>query len=276
MTFSGTNTYLLGQRDIAVIDPGPNLDMHLEAILSALQPGQRVTHIAVTHSHLDHSALAVRLAEEVGAPTYGFGPWDAGRSALMTEMLEAGLDLGGGEGVDKCFIPNIRLCDRETIQMDGETLVALWTPGHMSNHLSFQWGGRIFTGDLVMGWATSLISPPDGDLAAFLQSCRTLAGLNSDRLYPAHGQPIKNPNARIDWLVEHRRRRHAQILKTLSRDVMSLSEIAREIYHDLPPLMLPVAKRNVFAHLIKMHQDAEIVAAPHLSPQANFTLRQNA
>ena len=178
MTFRGTNTYLLGETDIAVIDPGPQDTAHLEAILAAIGPGQRITHVLVSHAHLDHSPLARPLADRCGAPVLAFGRAEEGRSALMQALADQGL-MGGSEGVDTCFEPDQRLTDGDEIHGAGWTLIALHTPGHMANHLAFGWGGVLFSADLVMGWATSLVSPPDGDLTQFMASCAKLRALDS-------------------------------------------------------------------------------------------------
>lgn len=159
MTYRGTNTYLLGGSDIAVIDPGPDHPAHLEAILSALEPGQRVSHIIVTHTHLDHSPLARPLAERTGAEIWAFGDGTSGRSPIMQDLAQAGL-MGGGEGVDHDFLPDYTLADGDVLRGDGWALEALHTPGHIGNHLCLAWGDACLTADHVMGWATSLVSPP--------------------------------------------------------------------------------------------------------------------
>ena len=153
MTFRGTNTYLVGDRQLAVIDPGPLDSGHLQAILGTLRPGQQITHILVTHAHLDHSPLAAALSRETGAKIYGYGAADAGRSAVMQRLAERGL-VGGGEGLDRDFNPDIGLEDGALLDADGWQLRAHWTPGHLGNHLCFQLGQTVFTGDLVMGWAS--------------------------------------------------------------------------------------------------------------------------
>ncbi|MEY8839833.1 MBL fold metallo-hydrolase, partial [Cribrihabitans sp. XS_ASV171] len=158
MTSRGTNTYLLGESDLAVIDPGPAIPDHLEAILAALGPGQRISHIVVTHSHVDHSPLARRLAERTGARVHAFGGPEAGRSAVMRDLAENGL-AGGGEGIDTEFSPDVTLADGERIEGAGWELEVIHTPGHLGNHIALGWGSHCFTADHVMGWASSLVSP---------------------------------------------------------------------------------------------------------------------
>ena len=251
MTFWGTNTYLLGDRGIAVIDPGPDRPEHLQAILAALTPGQRITHILVTHAHLDHSPLARPLARATGAPVLAYGDARAGRSAVMERLAAQGL-AGGGEGVDAAFVPDLTLGDGAVLEGDGWRLEALHTPGHFGNHLCFAWGETLFTGDLVMGWASSLVSPPDGDLTDFMASCDRLAGRDWAVLHPGHGAPVMAPRARIDWLLAHRRSREAQILAALAGAPGSAEDLAHRIYAQTPPALLPAAARNVFAHLVDL------------------------
>lgn len=253
MTFHGTNSYILGRGAVAVIDPGPNDPSHLEAILGSLEPGERVSHILVTHSHLDHSPLSRALSKITGAPILGFGTHEDGRSEVMARLAESG-EIGGGEGIDHDFVPDRRLADGERVEGDGWNVEAIWTPGHISNHLCFAWNDALFTGDHVMGWASSLISPPDGDLTAFMDSCARLSQRKDRIYYPGHGAPVNLPSDRLEWLISHRRQREAQILEQLSRRPCSLSALTAAIYADTPRLLLPAAERNVMAHIIDLEQ----------------------
>ncbi|PTW50158.1 MBL fold metallo-hydrolase [Rhodovulum kholense] len=254
MTFRGTNSYILGEGEVAVIDPGPASPSHLAALLAALAPGERVNRIIVTHSHLDHSALSRPLSEATGAPVLAFGDSRAGRRAELA-ALEG---LGGGEGVDAGFAPDETLADGAIIEGAGWTLTALHTPGHMGNHLCFAWSGlapdegALFTGDHVMGWASSMVSPPDGDLGAFMVSLDRLAARPERRLFPAHGAPVPDGPGRIAALAAHRRARAARILDELSRGPATPAALARAVYTDTPPALLPAATRNVLAHLIDL------------------------
>ena len=270
MTYRGTNTYLVGTGDIAVIDPGPESGAHMLAILAALQPGEQITHIFVTHSHVDHSPLARPLAEATGAPVLAFGDSFAGRSAVMDKLAADGL-AGGGEGVDASFKPDVLLADGETVAGESWALRALHTPGHFGNHLSFVWGDAIFCGDLVMGWASSLVSPPDGDLTDFMASCQRLAAQDWRVFHAGHGAPIEAPNARLAWLIEHRLGREAQILAALNAGAATAEALARAIYTDTPPALLPAATRNVFAHLVDLHRKNRVQARPELSAEALFS-----
>lgn len=271
MTFRGTNTYLVGTRDIAVIDPGPDHAGHLEAILAALGPGQHVSHIVVTHAHLDHSPLARALANRTGAPICGFGPHDAGRSAVMRRLAAEGL-VGGSEGVDKAFGPDVTLADGDTIAGDGWSLRALHTPGHMSNHLCLAWGDILFSGDLVMGWATSLVSPPDGDLTAFMASLRRLSAESWSVFHPGHGAPIRDPAARLSELLAHRLSRESEIRAALSSGPDTAAGLTARIYRDVAPVLLPAAERNVLAHLIDLMERSLVSASPRLTAEVQFEL----
>ncbi|GGG60133.1 MBL fold hydrolase [Salipiger pallidus] len=271
MTFRGTNTYLVGERAVAVIDPGPDLPEHLGAILAALGPGQHVSHIFVSHAHLDHSPLAARLSQAAGAPVLAYGDARAGRSAAMEKLSRSGL-VGGGEGVDHAFAPDRLLVDGQVVEGDGWCLEALYTPGHFGNHMAFAWNDTLFCGDLVMGWATSLVSPPDGDLTAFMSSLERLRSRNWRILHPGHGAPVSRPRARITELLLHREKRGAQILRALTERPATASELATAIYTETPPALLPAASRNVLAHLLDLHARGAVRCVEQLGENARFTV----
>lgn len=271
MTFRGTNSYLLGTGGIAVIDPGPDDDSHLRALLSALQPGQKITHILVTHAHLDHAPLARRLSRETGAPVLGFGPAEAGRRPVMQRLAAEGL-VGGGEGVDSAFQPDIDLADGDHVEGDGWTVEALHTPGHMANHLAFASGDVLFSGDLVMSWATSLVSPPDGDLTAFMASLERLQERRWRTFHGGHGAPVLDPAARLDSLLRHRRGRESSILQALTEGPATAATLAQRIYTDTPSALLPAAERNVLAHLIDLYGKSIVQSKGELSSSVKFRL----
>ena len=250
MTFRGTNSYLVGEEELTLIDPGPDLPAHREALLAALA-GRRLARIVVTHSHVDHSPLARPLGAELGVPVLAFGDSGAGRSAAMAR-LAAAAPLEGGEGVDAGFAPDRRLTDGEVLGQGADALTVLHTPGHMGNHVALLRGDTAFCGDLVMGWASSLVSPPDGDLGDFLASCRRLRALGLARLYPGHGDPVEDPAGRIDWLIAHREERSAQILAALAEGPRDIPALVARLYADVPVQMHPAAARNVLAHLIHL------------------------
>lgn len=272
MTNMGTNTYLLGTKQLCVIDPGPKSEAHLNALLAAIGETP-VSHIIVTHNHRDHSPLAKQLAQMTGAKIYAYGSHLMGRSLIMQQLAAQGL-AGGGEGIDQAFAPDIHLKDSEIIQTPDWSLQIVHTPGHIGNHIALIWNDAIFTGDHVMGWASSLVSPPDGDLTDFMASCDRLKTIPARVYYAGHGAPIYAPKARLDWLIAHRLSREAQILKRLLTAPATTHEITTDIYTDTDPTLLRAAQRNVFAHLVDLSQRGKINATPTLSLTAKFHLKQ--
>lgn len=271
MTYWGTNTYLLGHREIAVIDPGPADPSHLQAIIEALEADQRISHIFVTHSHLDHSRLAAQLSEISGAPVLAFGDSKAGRSTVMKRLARAGL-ADAGEGVETDFQPDIYLRDGAETESNEWKIVAHWTPGHLGNHMCYQCSDTIFCGDLVMGWASSLVAPPDGDLTDFMTSCHRLRRLAPRVLHAGHGAPIEDPQERIDWLIRHRLTREAAILDVLKSGPATAEILTRRIYIDTPASLLPAAQRNVLAHLIDLYGKNHVVPDGTLTAASCFAL----
>lgn len=245
LTGTGTNCYLLHGGDGAVlIDAGPDLDGHIAAILAALN-GLPLRAILITHPHLDHSAAAPRLAAQTGAKVYSFGP-------------PARHDGAGQEGADFAHIPDIELRDGAQISFGDIAITALHTPGHMQGHLCFAYRDILFSGDHVMGWATSLVGPPEGDMAAYRASLRKLQGLPFARFLPGHGEAVESPAARLDYLIDHRNQREAQILAALAAGPASAESIAARIYTDIPPALLPAAAQNVLAHLIELAAGGQV------------------
>lgn len=271
MTGPGTNTYLLGNDSLAVIDPGPRDDGHLAALLDAIG-GREVSHIIVTHSHVDHSPLARPLADRVGAPIVAFGDTDAGRSAVMQDLAAQGM-AGGGEGLDVDFAPDQRVGDGDQIAGAGWSLDVIHTPGHLGNHISLVWDDAIFVGDMVMDWSTSLVSPPDGDMTDFLASCRRLHARPETTYFAGHGAPLTHPRARLAEVIAHREARTEALLIALQGGPATVSELVAAIYIGLDPWLVPAAARNVFAHLVALTQQDRVVARPVLGPDAKFTLR---
>lgn len=268
MTHWGTNSYLVGTREVVVIDPGPGDDTHLAALAAALR-GARVTAILVTHAHRDHSALAQALCAVTGAPVVAFGRPEEGRSAVMRTLAAEGLT-GGGEGVDAAFTPDETLGDGDGLTVDGATLEAVHTPGHFAGHLSFRVGDHLFSGDHVMEWSTTLISPPDGDLAAFMASTRRLVGTGLATMLPGHGPGVADPDARLSELLAHRTAREVQILSALDDGPADLGTLTRRVYTGLDTRLLPAAARNTLAHLIDLVDRKEVIATPYLSMSAVF------
>lgn len=250
MTERGTNTYLLGDGAVTVLDPGPLDRAHLAAIAAALKPHEHIAQIVVSHSHKDHSPAARPLAEATGAPVLAYGDAKAGRSARMLGL--GGTQIGGGEGVDEAFTFDDALPDGVEIEAGGRPLRAVHTPGHLGNHLCFQWGDALFSGDHVMGWAPSLVSPPEGDLTDFMASLDRIEALGPLCYYPGHGAPILDGLARVRALRTHRLGRETAIRDAVARGASTLDAITTAVYTDVPPALLPAAARNVLAHLIDL------------------------
>jgi hydroxyacylglutathione hydrolase len=269
LTGTGTNTYLLGTDEIAVIDPGPDLDAHLAAILMATR-GRRVSAIVVTHAHRDHSALAQRLAAATGAEILAFG---GARDGISQRMAALGDGIGGsGEGLDLSFTPDRRLIDDDRLAGPDWDLRVIHTPGHLGGHICLAQGRTLFSGDHVMGWSTSIVSPPEGDMGDYMASLDRLGREPWDLALPGHGEEIADPLARIGELASHRRMREAQVLAALTPGPATAMDLARRIYIDLAVGLLPAAARNVLAHLIDLASRNRVIADPATGPDALWRL----
>ncbi len=269
MTYRGTNSYLLGHRDITVIDPGPDDTRHRDALLAALAPDQRITQILVTHAHVDHSPLATRMGAELGVPVLAFGKAHDGRSDVMQQLANTGM-VGGGEGIDTRFAPDQTVAHGDIVTVEGMALEVIHTPGHIGNHICIGWNDACFTADHVMGWASSLVSPPDGDLTDFMASCDLLLERDWRVFYPGHGDLIANPSARLNWLITHRKAREAAILSALDAGPATAATLAAGIYTDTPAPLLAAATRNVLAHLIDLQGKSKVSVSGDLHAEAVF------
>ncbi len=267
-TYRGTGTYIIGRGEVAVIDPGPILDSHRDAIENALV-GERVRAILVTHCHSDHSPLARWLQEYSGAPTFAIGPH---RGSGIDES-----DDGGEEAIDRDFVPTHAVHDGDVVvETDEFSLVAVSTPGHTSNHMcvSLIQERALFSGDHVMGWSTTVVSPPDGDMRDYVQSLRKLQLRRDEVLWPTHGGPITKPREYLAQYLQHRLDREAQILQCLTDRVKTVSEIVTILYADVQVELHKAAGRSVLSHLIKLIGDgrAEVVDATAPTISSIFAL----
>ena len=274
MTFRGTNTYLLGNNEIAVIDPGPAIQSHFDAIMGSLNKNQVITHIFITHSHIDHSPLAKQLSETTLAPILAFGDSSKGKSVVMSNLS----DLNGGEGIDYNFKPDVFLTNNQIIKSKEWSIKSLHTPGHMGNHMCFSWEEEkiLFSGDLVMGWATSMVSPPDGDLTDFMNSIKKLQHRTQDKLFfPGHGAPVNNPAQRLKELYTHRKKREEEIILALREGLQTVPDITELVYAGLDKRLINAAKRNVLAHLIDLTSREVCSADTMITVKTRFILKQN-
>ncbi|HYX47283.1 MAG TPA: MBL fold metallo-hydrolase [Sphingomicrobium sp.] len=241
-TYYGTQTYLIGTRELAIIDPGPDLPEHLDALMEAIG-GRHVAAIMCTHTHRDHSPAARPLAGRTGAPIVGCAPL-----ALETVGPRADASFDGE------YVPDSTLEDGQEIAVDGKAVAAVATPGHTSNHLCFVYGDALFSGDHVMGWSTTVVVPPDGDMAEYMRSLDKLRAREDRIYYPAHGPAVTNPQQYVRHLTGHRMQRERQILKLLGERPRPVSDIVANAYPALDPRLVTAAGGSVFAHLLDLQR----------------------
>jgi glyoxylase-like metal-dependent hydrolase (beta-lactamase superfamily II) len=262
-TFHGTGTYIIGKGEVAVVDPGPLDGEHVGALMAALK-GEMVTHILITHTHHDHSPAAEPLKQLTGARTYGFGPHGGGVSEFKIE-----------EGGDTDFVPDVKLEDGDVILGNGWTVDTIHTPGHLSNHVCF--GLReektLFTGDHVMGWSTTVVSPPDGNMSAYMQSLEKLLQFDYHTYWPTHGPAITETKPFVEALIAHRQERMDQIRRCLSSGPMTIPNMVKRMYTDVPENLHPAAARSVYAHILHMVDSGEIDAEGGASETAVYKLK---
>ncbi len=277
-TFTGTGVYLIGRGDVAVIDPGPTLDEHLDAIEAALGEDESITRILVTHTHTDHTAGVPKLQARTGAQTYGFGPhgpvpdkdpMDAvSFDEYFTEQEKTDFEKQWAdtpdelkrEGPDADFVPDVVVGDGDVIQGDGWTVEVVHTPGHTSNHVCF--GLReektLFTGDHVMGWATSVISPPDGDLFDYMNSLTKLLDRDDVRYWPTHGPAIEDPQTYVQAFIDHRNGREAQIVTALGEGPSTIKDIVPAMYAEVDKRLWRAAANSVYSHLLALYKQGRV------------------
>ena len=249
-TFKGTGTYIVGRGDVGVIDPGPDMEDHLAAILAATA-GERISHILVTHHHADHSPLSRPLAKATGAMIYGCAV--AARPVEGEVKLEAGYD---------DFTPDVSVCGGATIMGAGWTLEAIPTPGHTSNHICYALTeeNALFSGDHIMGWSTTVITPPDGDMGDYLRSLERIKARKFDILWPTHGPPITEVTPFIEAYIEHRHERERQILARLAAGDETIKVMVPNIYAAVDSRLWPAAAHSVLAQVIELVRKGEVTS----------------
>lgn len=280
-TYKGTGTYIVGRGRVAVIDPGPPLSSHVDDVLAALGPDESVSHILITHTHSDHSSLTGRLKALTGAPSYGFGPhgsvpaadpndkidfsryFTAAEKKQFDQEWEELPDALKREGADLAFRPDERVADGEVIRGDGWTMTAIHTPGHCSNHICYHLAeeNALFSGDHVMGWATSVVGPPDGSMKDYLASLRKLLPRDAERYWPTHGPAITEPNRYVQSFIAHREDREAQILSYLQGGAKQIADFVPEMYAGYDKRLWYPAANSVLAHMLHLVETGRVCVA---------------
>lgn len=293
-TYRGTGTYIVGAGKVAVIDPGPSLSSHVDDVLAMLGPDEEVTHILITHTHSDHSAMSARMKELTGARSYGFGPHGEVRKVNPDDKVDFSKHFTAEEktrfdkewdempdelkreGPDLDFVPDVRVADGDVIQGDGWTLTAIHTPGHCSNHICYHLAeeSSLFSGDHVMGWATSVVGPPDGSMQDYLASLRKLLPRGDVRYWPTHGPAITDPINYVRSFIEHREDREAQIIAYLRTGAKQIADFVPEMYAGYDKRLWYPAANSVHAHLLHLVETgrAHVVAEDEPKLTATYEL----
>ena len=261
-TFKGTGTYIIGRGEVAVIDPGPDMADHLKALLDAVA-GERVTHILTTHTHADHSPLSMPMARETGATIYGRAAPELDAAAVRLEEAE-----------DDAFRPDVSVADGQRLQGPGWTLEAIATPGHISNHICYALieENALFSGDHVMGWSTTVISPPHGDMTDYYASLDKVAARDFAILWPTHGPPITEVAPFLAEYKAHRLERERQILDQLAQGHHRIPEMIPQMYAAVDPRLHPAAAHSVLAHMIHLVRQGVIATDGAPGPASEYRL----
>ena len=251
-TFTGTGVYIIGDKNVCVIDPGPTTENHKAALEKALD-GRTVTHILVTHHHIDHSPMARPLADQFGCEVYGYG---------AQPVPPQGGDVRLEAGDDLCFKPDIEIRNGHIVNGDGWTIEAIHTPGHTSNHLCYalKEENTLFSGDHIMGWSTSVVSPPDGHMGDYLQSLETILNRDFNIIRPTHGPAITEVRTFVQAYLDHRLERERQILDTLATGTDKIGDIVKVLYKDVDKRLHPAAAHSVLAHIIHLRETGRVTA----------------
>ena len=263
-TLYGTGTYIIGRGRVAVVDPGPADEAHIDAILQATT-GETITHMLVTHTHMDHSPGCRLLAAYTDASTYGYGGHGAGKIAEGVVVEEGG---------DMDFQPDVIVRDGDVVEGDGWSVACVHTPGHTSNHICYAFGEEavLFSGDHVMGWSTSVVSPPDGDMANYMDSLELLLDRDDAVYWPTHGPSITDPKTHVRAFIAHRREREAQILGQLAAGAQRIADMVPVMYENVPSYLHPAAARSVLAAMALLVERGEVACEGELDVDARYRL----
>ena len=251
-TFTGTGVYIIGDKNVCVIDPGPTTENHKAALEKALD-GRTVTHILVTHHHIDHSPMARPLADQFGCEVYGYG---------VQPVPPQGSDVRLEAGDELCFKPDVEIRNGHIVNGDGWTIEAIHTPGHTSNHLCYalKEENTLFSGDHIMGWSTSVVSPPDGHMGDYLQSLETILDRDFNIVRPTHGPAITEVRTFVQAYLDHRLERERQILDTLATGTDKIGDIVKVLYKDVDKRLHPAAAHSVLVHIIHLRETGRVTA----------------
>jgi glyoxylase-like metal-dependent hydrolase (beta-lactamase superfamily II) len=262
-TFLGTGVYIIGSGEVAVIDPGPDQPGHLDVLLAALG-GEKVTHILVTHGHLDHSPMAGPLSRATGAPIHAAGG--------VMQAADHGVQVEAGD--DDGFTPDNEVHDGQRFYGPGWTLEAVFTPGHTSNHMCYALleENALFSGDHIMGWSTTVITPPDGDMAAYYASLHKVLDRNYDVLWPTHGPPVRAVRPFVEAYIAHRHDREAQIIERLEAGQTRIADMVPIMYAAVDKRLYPAASHSVLAHMVHMVRSGRVACSGAPSLQSEFHL----
>lgn len=263
-TLHGTGTYIIGRGNVAVIDPGPADPRHIDAILDALA-GERISHVLVTHTHMDHSPGCAILRNHTDAPTYAYGPHGSG-NAVDDVRIE--------EDADRAFVPDREVRHGDRIEGDGWRIECVYTPGHTSNHMCYALEDEraLFTGDHVMAWSTSVISPPDGDMQRYMESLDLLLERDDALYWPTHGPAVLDPHTHVRAFIAHRREREQQIIACVENGTTRIRDMVPQMYADLPEFMYPAAARSVLAAVVYLVQRGELHTDGEVNVDASYEL----
>jgi glyoxylase-like metal-dependent hydrolase (beta-lactamase superfamily II) len=272
-TFRGTNTYIIGKGEVALIDPGPDIDEHITAIINGLKD-EVITHIFITHSHFDHWPGCKPIKDKTGAKTFGY--FQKNNDAAIRsnpDNLVSGLNQEE-RYADTDFVPDISVNHGDIIEGNGWTVECVHTPGHAFNHMCYQLKEEkaLFSGDHVMGWSTSVISPPSGDMEAYMNSLEILLDRDDQVLWPAHGPGVNDPKPFIQSFIDHRKNREQQIIDCLKKGINKIKDMVPDMYYDIHKALYPAAERSVLASLIYMEKRGTVICQGQASIDSEYHL----